>query len=208
MERNQLQTGCFSQEERTQICRAIQKKYAAVSSSAEGYFKYTVGKTGALALGYDSDLVEQAPSELIGSFCGVGNPFTISPLQEGSTVLDIGSGAGFDLYVASCHVGKNGKVIGTDLTEEMVEKARYNMEKLAVPNAEVHLVSTQILPFEDSTFDVVLSNGVINLSPEKQHLFSEIFRVLKSGGRLQFADIMLEKKLPPHLAVSVESWSQ
>lgn len=138
----------------------------------------------------------------------MGNPFTISILPKGSTALDIGCGAGFDLYVASCQVGKHGKVIGVDLTEEMVVKARYNMEKLGVPNAEVHRVSNKIFPFEENTFDVVLSNGVINLSPEKKTLFSEIFRVLKPGGRLQIADIILEKKLPSHLAASVESWSQ
>lgn len=208
MERNQLQSGCFSEKETTQIFRAIRKKFAAVASSAEGYFTYTVGKAGALALGYDNGLVEQAPSDLIGPFCGVGNPFAISPLQKGSTTLDIGCGAGFDLYVASFQVGKHGKVIGVDLTEEMVVKARYNMEKLGVSNAEVHLVSTKDFPFEESTFDAVLSNGVINLSPEKKKLFSEIFRVLKPGGRLQFADIILKKKLPSHLAASVESWSQ
>lgn len=203
-----MQPGCFSKNETIRICEAVKNKFAGVSSSAEGYFAYTVGKTGALELGYNKELVEQSPSSLINSFCGVGNPFVIFPLKKGSTVLDVGCGAGFDLYVASYHVGKQGRVIGVDLTEEMVLKARSNMQQLEVQNTEVHLVSSETLPFEDCTFDVILSNGVINLSPEKKKLFTEIFRVLKPGGRLQIADIILDKKLPPHLAVSVESWSQ
>jgi len=105
-------------------------------------------------------------------------------------------------------VGENGKVIGVDLTDEMVHRARTNLAALRVKNAEVHLVSSEQLPFTECTFDVVISNGVINLSPEKQNLFSEIYRILKPGGLLQFADIVLDKELPPHLAGSVESWSQ
>lgn len=105
-------------------------------------------------------------------------------------------------------VGKEGQVTGVDLTEEMVKKARINLKTLQVKNAEIQLVSSEDLPFAESSFDVVISNGVINLSPDKQHLFREIYRVLKSGGRLQFADIILLEELPPHLATSIESWSQ
>jgi len=159
-------------------------------------------------MGYDKKFIEAIPDNLLNSFCGVGNPFAIAQIKEGGIVLDIGCGAGFDLYVASRHVGDTGKVIGVDLTEEMVAKAQSNLSALEVKNAEVHLISSEQLPFADCTFDTVISNGVINLSPEKQYLFSEIHRLLKSGGRLQFADIVLEKKLPPHLAASVESWSQ
>ncbi len=122
--------------------------------------------------------------------------------------MDIGCGAGFDLYVASQLVGDNGKIVGVDLTEEMVDRARTNLATLQVKNAEVHLISSEQLPFADNTFDVVISSGVINLSPDKPSLFSEIHRVLKPVGRLQFADIILDKELPPHLATSVESWSQ
>lgn len=142
------------------------------------------------------------------SFCGVGNPFTISRIEKGSFVLDVGCGAGFDLFVASKLVGENGKVCGVDLTEEMVARARKNLAAMQVENADIHLISSEQLPFSDDSLDVVISNGVINLSPNKPQFFAEILRVLKPRGRLQFADIILEKALPPHLASSVESWSQ
>ena len=152
--------------------------------------------------------MEEIPSELLNSFCGVGNPFVIDRIEKGNTVLDIGCGAGFDLYIASRLVGAQGKVFGIDLTEEMVDRARANLAVMQIKNAKTRLVSSENLPFENETFDVVISNGVINLSPDKPNLFSEIHRVMKSGGKLQFADIILEKELPPHLATSVESWSQ
>ncbi|EKD35521.1 MAG: hypothetical protein ACD_75C01875G0002 [uncultured bacterium] len=142
------------------------------------------------------------------SFCGVGNPFAVSPLGEGSIILDIGCGAGLDLIVASRLTGDTGRVYGVDLTPEMVERAQANLAALGIKNAEVILISSELLPFQDNSFDGVISNGVINLSPEKPRLFAEIYRVLKPGGRLQFADIILERTLPLHLAASVESWSQ
>jgi arsenite methyltransferase len=206
--KNQLEGAAFTEVDIAQIRAAIRQKYASVSSSAEGYFKYPVGKAGAALLGYDEDLLAGIPSELLNSFCGVGNPFGIEGIENGCSVLDIGCGAGFDLYVASCLVGAQGKVFGVDLTEEMIDRARANLSTMQVTNAEIHLVSSEQLPFADDFFDVVISSGVINLSPDKQRLFTEIYRVLKPGGRLQFADIILEKELPPHLAASVESWSQ
>lgn len=142
------------------------------------------------------------------SFCGVGNPFAVSPIKEGSVVLDIGCGAGFDLIVASRLTGDTGRVYGVDLTPEMVARAQANLAALGIKNAEVILISSEQLPFPDNSVDVVISNGVINLSPDKPRLFAEIYRVLKLGGRLQFADIILERELPPQLAAGVESWSQ
>ncbi|MCP4338290.1 MAG: methyltransferase domain-containing protein [Desulfobulbaceae bacterium] len=159
-------------------------------------------------MGYDEELLEKIPDEMLNSFCGVGNPFVIAPIAKGCSVLDIGCGAGFDLYVASQQVGTKGKVCGIDLTEKMVSRAQANLTAMQVGNAEVHLVSSEQLPFADASFEVVISSGVINLSPDKQRLFAEIHRILKPEGRLQFADIILEKELPPHLAASVESWSQ
>jgi ubiquinone/menaquinone biosynthesis C-methylase UbiE len=123
-------------------------------------------------------------------------------------VLDIGSGAGFDLYVASRLVGEFGKVCGVDLTEEMVDLALQGLAEAGLANLEVILVSSEKIPFDDNTFDAVISNGVINLSPCKQELFQEIFRVMKKGGKLQFADVVLEKKLPGTLVGSLDAWSQ
>ena len=206
--KNQLESSVFSANDKERIRVAIKKKYAAVSSSAEGYFQYPVGKAGAVLLGYDDTILEDIPAEMLRSFCGVGNPFAIERIEEGNTVLDIGCGAGFDLLVASQLVGPHGKVVGVDLTKEMVDRAHANLEAMQIKNQEIHHISSEQLPFADNSFDVVISNGVINLSPDKPRLFAEIHRVLKKGGRLQFADIILKKQLPPHLMASVESWSQ
>lgn len=206
--KNQLESSAFSADDKERIRTAIKKKYSAVSSSAEGYFKYPVGKAGAILLGYDTKILEDVPTEMLDSFCGVGNPFTIDRVEEGSTVLDVGCGAGFDLFVASQLAGPHGKVIGVDLTKEMMDRAQANLDLMDVKNYEMHHISSEQLPFSDNSFDVVISNGVINLSPDKPRIFAEIHRVLKKGGRLQFADIILEKQLPPHLMASVESWSQ
>jgi len=145
---------------------------------------------------------------MLKSFCGVGNPFSLGEIQPGYSVLDIGSGAGFDLYVASRLVGESGRVCGIDLTSEMVDLARQNIAAAGLNNIEVIHVSAEDIPYGDNTFDTVISNGVINLSPCKQELFQEIFRVLKNGGTLQFADVILEKELPGTLAGSLEAWSQ
>jgi len=152
-------------------------------------------------------ILETIPDEFLDGFCGVGNPFAIETIAEGSSVLDVGCGVGIDLYVTSRLVGESARVCGVDLTEEMVERAQKNLRNLQVKNVDVHLVASERLPFSDGVFDVVISNGVINLSPYKAMLFDEIYRVLKSGGRLQFADIILEEgaSLP---AVDADSWSQ
>ena len=145
---------------------------------------------------------------MLNSFCGVGNPFSLHDIPPGSTVLDIGSGAGFDLYVAGRLVGETGRVCGIDLTREMVDLARQNIAASGLNNIEVIHVSSEEIPYNDNTFDTVISNGVINLSPCKQELFQEIFRVLRNSGKLQFADVVLEKELPGALAGSLEAWSQ
>ena len=171
-------------------------------------FEYPTGKAGAEALGYDSASINEAPSALLKSFCGVGNPFAIGEIKPGSNILDIGSGAGFDLYIAKRIVGDAGMVCGIDLTPEMVEAAQRNLSESGMNNIEVVNVSSENIPYDDKTFDFVISNGVINLSPCKQELFQEIFRVLKDVGRLQFADVVLEKELPATLVGSAEAWSQ
>jgi len=171
-------------------------------------FEYPTGKAGVDALGYDAEDINGAPPALLKSFCGVGNPFSIGDIPPGSSVLDIGSGAGFDLYVAKRMVGSGGMVCGIDLTPEMVELARRNLTEAGIDNVEVISVSSEKIPFKDNTFDTVISNGVINLSPCKQELFQEIFRVLKNSGKFQFADVVLEKELPDTLVGSAEAWSQ
>jgi arsenite methyltransferase len=171
---------------REAITAAIRGKYAEVAVSAEGKFAYPTGRSGAIALGYDSAILERAPAALLESFCGVGNPFSLGPIRAGETILDVGSGAGLDLFIASMLAGANA----------------------GVQNAELKQVDGEAIPYEDHAFDVVISNGVINLAPDKQALFQEIYRVLKPGGRLQFADVVLEKELPANLVGSADAWSQ
>ena len=173
-----------------------------------GKFGYPTGRAGAEALRYDPAFIHAAPPSLLNSFCGVGNPFSLGEIQPGSNVLDIGSGAGFDLYVAKRLTGESGRVCGIDLTSEMVDRARLSLAESGMDDIEVTHVSSEKIPYDDNTFDAVISNGVINLSPCKQELFQEIFRVLRKGGKLQFADVVLEKELPGTLVGSLEAWSQ
>ena len=186
----------------------MRSKYSEVARSVSGKFSYPTGKEGALALGYDPALIDAAHPGLLESFCGVGNPFSLFPIQPGSVILDVGCGAGFDLYRAALLTGPKGKVHGVDLTGAMVARARGNLQKAGITNAEVREVGSESLPFENAFFDVVISNGVINLSPEKETLFREINRVLKPGGKLGFADVVLEQALPQGMAGSAEAWSQ
>ena len=151
----------------------VRRKYAEVSQSAEGKFAYPTGKAGALALGYDISLIENIPSKLIDSFCGVGNPFSLGLINSREVVLDVGCGAGFDLYIASQMVGSTGRVCGIDLTQEMVERCRRNLMQLDVSNSEVKLATSETIPYDDNTFDVVISNGVLNLSPLARDFLSE-----------------------------------
>ena len=190
------------------ILDAVRKKYAAVSSSAAGKFSYATGRAGALLLGYDPAVASAMPDEVLEAFCGVGNPFSLGAIGPGEAVLDVGCGAGFDLIVASRFAGPTGQTCGIDLTPEMVERGEKNLSRAGMSNAEIRLAGAEAIPYPDSTFDVVISNGALNLSPLKGQSFAEIFRVLKPGGRLQFADIVLQEGLPPDVACSLEAWSE
>lgn len=191
-----------------EIEAAIAGKYTEVAVSAQGKFSYPTGRAGALALGYDQALFADLPEDALTSFCGVGNPCAIAAIAAGSAVLDIGCGAGFDLIIAARTVGGGGRVCGIDLTPAMLERAQQNIRRTAITSIETLLASSDRIPYPDDTFDVVISNGVINLSPHKLMTFKEIYRVCKPGGRLQFADIILAKDLPDKLAGSPEAWSQ
>ncbi|MDD2752549.1 MAG: arsenite methyltransferase [Candidatus Omnitrophica bacterium] len=137
---------------------------------------------------------------------GCGNPLALASLKEGDILLDLGSGAGFDAFLASSRVGKTGRVIGVDMTPEMIQKARANAQKGKYANVEFRLGEIEKLPIEDGSIDVIISNCVINLSPEKQKVFEEAFRVLKSGGRLMVSDSVLTKDLPDAIRDSVEAY--
>lgn len=197
----------MNDDKRESIRLAIQKKYASISKSALEEFNYQTGKAGTEMLNYDSTIVSHIPIETLNCFCGVGNPFSIGAINNGEAVLDIGSGAGVDLVVASFLVGKDGKVCGVDLTPEMVNKTKETVEKMGISNIDVQVGSSEELPFAAESFDVVISNGVLNLSPLKEKTFREIYRVLKHGGRLQFADITQKNTYLKEEANNIELWS-
>jgi SAM-dependent methyltransferase len=168
---------------------------------------FPVGPESAKRLGYDAGEVDAFPSSLTESFCGVGNPFALGKPQTGQVVLDLGCGAGFDTLLASRRVGPDGKVIGVDMTPEMIVKALKNGRIVGLMNVEFMLGDIENLPLSDASIDVVISNGVFNLCPDKPAVLSEVFRVLKPGGRLQMADILLEPHVTPDEAARKGTWS-
>ncbi len=190
------------------IRQGVREKYSAVATSVAGRFAYPTGRAGAERLGYDRDHLAAAPEPLFESFCGVGNPFTLGAIHPGEVVLDVGCGGGLDLFVAARLVGEAGRVYGIDLTPEMVARAWTNLATARVDNAEVRVASAEAIPYPDATFDVVTSNGVLNLSPRKDAAFRELHRVLRPGGRLHLADICLADGVPAVESCSIDAWSQ
>ena len=188
------------------IKEGIRQKYAKVSISPEGLFKYPTGRDALEALEYDSQKVAALPTEAIASYCGVGNPFSIGPVRPGEEVLDIGCGGGLDSLVASLMVGPSGKVTGIEISAEMVARARENLRLSNLSNVEFLENTNEILPFPDDRFDVVISNGVFNLIPDKLKALQEVRRVLKTDGRLMMADQILTGTLTKDRRARIDSW--
>jgi SAM-dependent methyltransferase len=185
----------------------IRNKYAEVSQSAEGKFAYPTGRAGAVFLGYPPSIVESVPDEILRSFCGVGNPFSLGEIKPGEAVLDVGCGAGFDMIVARRLTGSAGRIFGIDITWKMIERARKNFAQLGIGNAEIALAGSEAIPHKAASFDVVISNGVLNLSPLKGESYKEIYSVLKENGRFQFVDIILGDGHQEQDACSIDAWS-
>jgi SAM-dependent methyltransferase len=186
---------------------AVKERFAAVAVSPGRERKFPVGPASARRLGYDPGEIDALPASVTESFCGVGNPLGLGEVLPRETVLDLGSGAGLDSLLAARRVGPTGKVVGVDLCEPMVEKARRNAGLLGLHNVEFVNAGIEKLPLPDGSADVVISNGVFNLCPDKPAVPAEAFRVLREGGRLQMADILLEEGVTPEEVARKGSWS-
>ena len=193
----------------TQLLRdEISNIYARVASHPEGNFHFHRGPAYAAEfLGYDTAELALLPVEATASFAGIGNPHAIAPLTTGETVLDIGCGAGTDLLLAARRVGPQGRAIGVEMTEAMVKRARSAAHAARLTNVEVLKGDATTLPVPDASVDVVISNGVLNLVPEKEKAFSEIVRVLRPAGRLQLADIAVEAALGEDVRRNIDLWT-
>ena len=185
----------------------IKKTYAQVSAEPANEFIFPTGRAWALDLGYPPALLERVPDGSAESFAGVANPFSLGELDSGEQVLDLGSGAGTDSLVAVQMVGPAGRVVGVDMTPEMVSKARASAAELGAPNVEFIESEAEKLPFADASFDVVISNGVIDLIPDKDAVFAELFRVLRPGGRLQIADVTIQRPVSEEGRRNIDLWT-
>lgn len=186
---------------------AVKLRFAAVATSPGQERKFPVGPASARKLGYDPKEIDALPASVTESFCGVGNSLGLGEVRPGQTVLDLGSGAGLDSLLAARRVGPTGKVIGVDLCPQMVEKARSNAMLLGLYNVEFKEAGIEKLPLPDGSVDVVISNGVFNLCPDKPRVLAEAFRVLRPGGRLQMADILLHDDVTPEQVACLGEWS-
>ena len=185
---------------------AIQEEYSEVAACPMKGFHFHTGRFLADRLGYPLDRVNALPDSVVESFAGVGSPFSWGELEPGETVVDLGCGAGFDTILAAQMVGSEGRVIGVDMTPVMLKKARRNAEMLDLGNVDLREGYLEELPVADATADVVVSNGVINLCPDKATVLAEAFRVLKPGGRLQIADIIVAKAVPEGAKQDIALW--
>jgi arsenite methyltransferase len=185
----------------------VQAKYRSVATDPGAAHHFHTGRRLAALLGYDPAVIDALPDEAVESFAGVANPFLLRPLEPGERVLDVGSGAGLDSFVAAGQVGPTGRVVGVDMTPEMLDKARHTAAALGLGNVEFHHGLAEELPVEDDWADAVISNGVINLCVDKRAVLAEIRRVMKPGGVLQFADIANGRPLPPEALRDVDLWT-
>jgi len=185
----------------------VRAKYREVALKPGADFHFHTGRGLASRLGYDDGAVGALPDRAVESFAGVGNPFSLRRLAAGEKVVDVGSGAGFDSFIAAGQVGPGGQVTGVDMTPEMLDKARQTAGELGLGQVEFREGLAEALPVPDGWADVVISNGVINLCADKQAVLAEIFRVLRPGGRLQFADIANGRPVPAEAMRDIDLWT-
>jgi arsenite methyltransferase len=198
----------ITRDDLKKIEAGIREKYINVAKSPEGQFTYPTGRKGLEALHYDKRLLDQLPEAVVASYCGVGNPFSLGRINPGEKILDIGCGAGVETILAAMMTGETGRAVGVDMVPEMLEKAQANLELTQLKNVSFEKASGENLPFPENSFHVVISNGVINLIPDKEATLTEILRVLKPGGRLMVADQVTAGTLQKDIKARVASWFQ
>jgi len=185
----------------------IQREYTQVACEPTRGFHFNLGRAAATAAEYDPSFLECVPERVLASFAGTGNPFSLGAIGVGEHVLDVGCGAGTDSLIAGSIVGPEGQVIGVDMTEAMLEKARAGAEGLGFDQVEFREGHAEQLPVPDDWADIVISNGVVNLSPHKERVFAEMFRVLRPGGRLQIADVTVAREVPEGAKRDIDLWA-
>ncbi|MEX2246727.1 MAG: methyltransferase domain-containing protein [Dehalococcoidia bacterium] len=193
--------------DRDRLRRGISDKYTEVAREPEKGFHFHTGRPLSVMLGYPVADVDRLPQATVDSFAGTGNPFSMGDLHPGETVLDLGCGAGFDTLQAALKVGPSGRVIAVDMTPAMREKARAGAAALGLATVDVREGFLEELPVPDASVDVVISNGVLNLTPDKEAVMREVYRVLKPGGRFQVGDIIVHIDVPQDAKDDVELWS-
>jgi SAM-dependent methyltransferase len=196
----------LEQTDKENITKSILEKYAKASFSMEGSFRYPTGAPALRMLGYEETILSLMPESVQAAYCGVGNPFSLGVIDPGMAVIDIGSGAGVDTLFAALIVGPGGRVVGIDITPEMVERAKANLNQMKLSNVSFYKASAEQLDFPPEGFDVAISNGVLNLVVNKERALAEIYKVLKPGGRLMLADQVLAGDPPQSIKGMVASW--
>ena len=196
-----------SQVDSEELRAQVKEKYRAVAVAPDAEYHFHTGRPLAARLGYESAITDSLSDAAVESFAGVGNPFSLRALQSGEKVVDAGSGSGFDCFVAATLVGDQGQVVGVDMTEEMLAKSRATAAALGADNIDIREGLLEDMPVQDAWADVVISNGVINLCSDKQRIFAEIFRGLRPGGYLQFADIANSEPVPQSAINNIDLWT-
>ena len=193
--------------DRDHLRQEIRKEYGEVAEHPDRGFHFHTGRTLARIVEYRDEWLEGIPEAVVASFAGTGNPFSIRPLAPGERVIDLGCGAGIDSFIAAKQVGPDGAVVGIDMTPEMLERARAGKAVTGIEQLEFREGYLEEIPVEDGWADVVISNGVVNLSPDKNDVFGEIHRVLKPGGRIQIADILVSRPVSDAAKQKIDLWT-
>ena len=202
-----MQGECPSTARAEDLRGAVRRAYRLVVAGAEGRFPYPVGRGSAQRLGYEEEWLDAAPADVVARFVGVGNPFAILRPRSGDRVLDVGCGCGLDVFVAGHLAGRAGRAVGIDITPEMLELPRRLLGRGPLGNLEFLEADVESLPFDDGEFDLVISNGALNLAPDKDRAFRELHRVLRPGGTFAAADLLVTDTVPSEVLQDMDAWS-